>query len=120
MSATTTIDLRGLRITAAALLVAALVKAQIGGPGLPCPLRSATGVPCPLCGSTRSVEALADFDLARALFLNPAGVLAVVIAIGVILAWRVKQVVVPVWLVFAPLVALWGYQLFKYATDRTL
>jgi hypothetical protein len=120
VAATTTVDLRGLRVAGAGLLVAALVKAQFGLPGIPCPLRTVTGVPCPLCGSTRSVEALADFDVARALFLNPAGLLAVTLAITVLLAWRVKQVVVPVWLVFAPFAALWAYQLFKYATGRPL
>jgi Protein of unknown function (DUF2752) len=120
VAATTTLDLRGLRITGAALLAAVVVKTQIGGPGIPCPLRTATGVPCPLCGSTRSVQALADLDVARALFLNPAGVLAVVLAVAILLAWRVKQVMVPVWLVFAPFAALWGYQLFKYATGRPL
>lgn len=120
MAATTTLDLKGLRIAGAGLLVAAVVKTQIGGPGIPCPLRTATGVPCPLCGSTRSVEALVDFDIARALFLNPAGVLAVLFAVVMLLAWRVKQVVLPVWLVFVPFAALWGYQLFKYATGRPL
>ena len=120
MAATTTIDLRALRITGAALLVAAAAKLMTGAPGIPCPLRSMTGVPCPLCGSTRSVEALADLDIARALFMNPAGVLTVLIAVVAIVAWRVKQVVLPVWLVFAPFVLLWGYQLFKYATGRTL
>src|SRR5262245_110377 len=102
MAATTTVDLKGLRLVGAGLLVAAVVKTQIGGPGIPCPLRTVTGIPCPLCGSTRSVEALAHFDLARALFLNPAGVLAIVLGVVLLLAWRVKQVVLPVWLVFAP------------------
>lgn len=120
MAATTTVDLRGLRVAGAGLLAAALVKTQLGLPGIPCLLRSVTGIPCPLCGSTRSVEALADFDLARALFLNPAGVLAVALAVAVLVVWRVRQVVLPVWLVFAPFAALWAYQLFKYATGRPL
>jgi Protein of unknown function (DUF2752) len=120
VGSTTTIDLRALRITGAALLVAAVVKTLTGAPGIPCPLRTATGVPCPLCGSTRSVEALVDFDIARALFMNPAGILAVAIAVGALVAWRAKHVVVPVWLVIAPFVVLWGYQLFKYASGRTL
>jgi hypothetical protein len=120
MAATTTVDLRGLRIASAGLLAAAVVKAQLGLPGIPCLLRSVTGIPCPLCGSTRSVEAVAEIDVARALFLNPAGVLAVALAVVILLAWRVKQVVLPVWLVFAPFAALWAYQLFKYATGRPL
>lgn len=40
-----------------------------------CMMRSITGVPCPSCGTTRSVTALAQGQLAEALWWNPLGII---------------------------------------------
>lgn len=52
-----------------------------------CLFKSATGLPCPSCGTTRSLAALLQGDLFRALTINPLGIAA---AIGLI--------VVPLWI----------------------
>jgi hypothetical protein len=41
-------------------------------PGL-CLVKHITGVPCPSCGSTRSVMALINGNLAEAMYINPFG-----------------------------------------------
>jgi len=47
------------------------------GSGLPpCPFHWMTGLYCPGCGATRAMHALAHFDLAGALAMNPFLVLA--------------------------------------------
>ena len=38
---------------------------------LPCPFRAITSLPCFTCGATRSMIALAQFDVVRALEMNP-------------------------------------------------
>ena len=83
-------------------------------PALPCPLRSLTGLPCPFCGMTRSVTAAIHLRLDEALVLNPAGVLAVVVAIGLLVAWRVRSVEVPVRAAPIALLLLWVWQLARY------
>ena len=58
------------------------------GSGLPpCPFHWATGLYCPGCGATRAMHALAHFDLAAALAMNPLLVLALP-AIALLLADR--------------------------------
>jgi hypothetical protein len=42
-----------------------------------CPALSLLGIPCPSCGSTRAFAALAEFDLIRALKLNPLMVIGI-------------------------------------------
>jgi hypothetical protein len=42
-----------------------------------CPALSVLGIPCPSCGSTRAFAALAEFDLIRALKLNPLMVIGI-------------------------------------------
>jgi hypothetical protein len=116
-----TVDLRSLRAAGAAALGAALVLPLVPFEAGPlCPLRTITGVPCPFCGMTRSVTAAVHGDLARSLVLNPGGILIVVLAVTLLLAWRWRRVKLPVWTVFAFFAALWAYQLFKYATGRPL
>ena len=86
------------------------------GAGLPCPLRTFTGLPCPLCGMTRSVTATVDLRLGDALALNPAGVVAVAVAIALLVAWQVREVTVPRWAPPAAVVILWAWQLMRYPT----
>lgn len=86
----------------------------------PCPLRAVTGIPCPMCGMTRGVTALVHGDLASAIVLNPASLVAVALALLLLLQWRTKRVVLPVWTIVAFLALMWTWQLFKYATGRPL
>ena len=116
-----TIDAARLRAAGGAMLGIAAVRPLLPvQPGLPCPLRTVTGVPCPFCGMTRSVTAAVHGDLVHSLVLNPAGIVFVVLAVALLLGWRLRRITYATWL--APLVlgAMWAYQLYKYATGRPL
>ena len=78
---------RGLMLTGAAL-----VPLLPGPDGLPCPLRTLTGLPCPLCGMTTSVPAAVHLDPVAALAANPGGVLAALVAVGLLAARGRRQV----------------------------
>ena len=86
----------------------------------PCPLRTITGIPCPMCGMTRGVTALVHGDFARALLMNPASYVAVALAVLLLVQWRTKRVVIPVWLIVIALALMWTWQLYKYASGRPL
>jgi hypothetical protein len=86
----------------------------------PCPLRTITGIPCPMCGMTRGVTALVRGDFAHALLMNPASYLAIALAVLLLVQWRTKRVVIPVWVIIAVLAVMWTWQVFKYATGRPL
>jgi hypothetical protein len=117
----TVVDLRPLRLAGLALIPAALVlKALPFSPVPPCPLRTLTGVPCPLCGSTRGVIAAVHGDIAGAITLNPASLIVLVLAVMLVIGWRVERVRIPVWLIVAVFAALWTYQMFKYTTGQPL
>lgn len=121
LSGTTPVDLRALRGIGVAMLGVAAVRPVIPFEFVPpCPLRTLTGIPCPLCGMTRGVTAAVHADLGRAAFLNPGSVVAVVLAVLLLLAWRTNRIHVPVWLITLILGFLWSWQLFKYATGRPL
>lgn len=121
VTAIQTVDAVRLRAMGAAMLGIAAVRPLLPiEPGLPCPLRTVTGVPCPLCGMTRSVTAAVHGDLAHSLFLNPAGIVVVVLAVALLLGWRVRRITYATWLVPVLLGTMWAYQLFKYASGRPL
>lgn len=110
-----TVDLGELRAPGAALLAAAAVLPLLPGPdGLPCPLRSLTGVPCPLCGMTTSVRAAVHLDPLQALAANPAGVVAVLLVVGLLLSRGRREVTFPVWLVPVALVLMEIWQLARF------
>ena len=114
MSARTTVDLHDLRIAGAVMLAAATLAPVLPGPdGVPCPLRSLTGVPCPLCGMTTSVTAAVHLDPLTALAANPAGVLAVAVAIVLLVARHRRRLTVPVWALPAGLLLMWIWQLAR-------
>jgi uncharacterized protein DUF2752 len=117
-----TVDAGRLRAAGAAMLGIAALRGSVLPPGLgpPCPLRTLTGVPCPFCGMTRSVTAVVHGHLASSLALNPAGILAVLLAVFLLFAWRVRRITYATWLVPVVLGSMWAYQLFKYATGRPL
>ncbi len=103
------------------MLAVAVVRPWLPhGFGLPCPLRSVTGIPCPLCGMTRAVTYAVHGDLGASVAMTPGGIVAVVLALGLLAAWRVRRVSVPAWVIPAVLGVLWAFQLAKYATGRPL
>ncbi|MGI8810179.1 MAG: DUF2752 domain-containing protein [Acidimicrobiales bacterium] len=111
---TATVDLHDLRIAGAAMLAAAAVLPLLPGPnGVPCPLRSLTGVPCPFCGMTTSVTAFVHLDPLAAIAANPAGVVAVLVAV-VLLVFRHRRTVdVPAWALPVALVTMEAWQLVR-------
>ena len=107
-------DTSELRTAGGLMLAAAAVLPAIPGhPGLSCPLRTLTGVPCPLCGMTTSVEATVHLRLGDALAATPAGIIAVIAAIF-LLVRRPKAVRVPWTLVYAVLALMWAFQLHRF------
>ena len=117
----TSVQARELRVVGAAMLGVAAVRPLVPFEFVPpCPLRTITGIPCPFCGMTRGVTSLVHGDVAHALLMNPASYLAVALAILLLVQWRTKRFVVPVWLIVGVLAAMWSWQLFKYATGRPL
>ena len=69
---------------------------------------------------TRGVTAAVHLELGKAVFLNPGSIVAVVLTILILLAWRTKRVKIPVWVFFVVLGLMWSWELFKYATGRAL
>ena len=107
-------DIGGLRTGGGLMLAAALVLPVLPGhPSLLCPLRTVTGVPCPLCGMTTSVEATMHLRFGDAMAATPAGIVAVLVAI-VLLMWRPKAIRVPLTLVFTVLALMWAFQLHRF------
>ena len=118
---TTEIELQPLRFAGLALVPAAIfLSVSPVDPVPPCPLRTLTGIPCPLCGSTRGVIAAVHGNIGHALALNPASIGVIVLALLIVLGWRVERVRIPVWGIVAVFAVLWSYQMFKYATGRPL
>ena len=63
------------------LAAGAVLPLLPGHPGVSCPLRRLTGIPCPLCGMSTSVEQTVRLHLHAALVANPAGIVAVLAAL---------------------------------------
>jgi hypothetical protein len=109
------VDLRPFRYLGAAMLALGLVLPHVAGdPGLPCPLRSVTGVPCPMCGMTTSVKAVLGGRLHPAFAANPAGLLAVAVAIALLArpAWR--HLSVPTAVLAGGVALSWLFQLHRF------
>lgn len=113
--ATSTVDLHGLRVAGAVMLAGAGLLPMLPGPdGLPCPLRSLTGIPCPLCGMTTSVTAAVHLDPLAALAANPAGLLAVVVAVGLLVFRDRREVTLPMWAAPGALVLMELWQMARF------
>lgn len=102
------------RAGAAAMLGTGLLLSRAApGVGLPCPLRALTGIPCPLCGLQTSVKATLALDLGAALAASPAGVVAVVVAL-----WMLVRPAAPIRVSLVALVAvaalMWAFQLHRF------
>ena len=118
---TVTMRARELRVMGAGMLAVAAVRPLIPiETGPPCPLRLITGIPCPLCGMTRGVTAVVHGDFAYALLMNPAAYLAVAVALLLIVQWRVKRFVIPLWIITGVLGVMWIWQRYKFATGKPL
>jgi Protein of unknown function (DUF2752) len=113
----TTIDTSDARGAALAMLAAAATLPLLPGhAGLPCPLRTLTGVPCPLCGMTTSVEATVHGHLLDALRANPAGPLAVLAALVLVVRRRPAGALrVPTVALMALLLGLWLFELRRFS-----
>ena len=112
---TAVVDARDLRLASGLMLaLGATLPLLPGHPGLQCPLRTLTGVPCPLCGMSTSVEDTVRLHLGRALAANPAGVLAVVVALA-LLVLRPRRLHVPHGTVFVGLAAMWLFELHRFS-----
>ena len=121
MTAGLALDLRWVRYVGLAMLGAAALRPEIPMEVVPpCPLRSVTGIPCPLCGMTRGVTAAVHGDVANALLMSPASIVAVATTILLVVQWRARRAVLPVWALVAVVSLMWSWQLFKYATGRPL
>jgi hypothetical protein len=112
---TTTVNLHDLRIAGALMLAGAVALPVLPGPdGVPCPLRSLTGIPCPLCGMTTSVIAMVHLHPVAALAANPAGIVAVVAAAGLLLFCERRQATVPAWVLPVVLATMWMWELVRF------
>jgi uncharacterized protein DUF2752 len=116
-----TFDVTDARGAAAAMLGGAALLPLLplpllhGHAGLPCPLRTLTGVPCPLCGMTTSVEHMVHGHPLAALGANPAGPLAVLVAILLLLRPPARPFAVPVAVVVAVFALLWAFELHRFS-----
>jgi hypothetical protein len=109
------LDPADLRSAGALLLGAgAILPLLPGHPGFACPLRRLTGIPCPLCGMTTSVESTLRLHFHAALAANPAGLLAVAIAIC-LLAVRPRRLVIPTSLPPLALAGMWLFELHRFS-----
>jgi Protein of unknown function (DUF2752) len=116
LAASTSFDPADTRGAALAMLGAAAVLPLLPGhAGLPCPLRTLTGIPCPLCGMTTSVEAVTHGHLGAALQANPAGPLAVLAALTLVVRRPHGAIRVPTVAVAAVLLALWLFELRRFS-----
>ena len=117
----TVVELSDVRTAAGIMLAGAAVRATMAHPiGVPCPLRTITGVPCPLCGMTTSVTAVARLDIGAALAANPAGIVAVVVAVAALVLRRRRTIALPVWVIPATLALMWLYELHRFNVVRII
>lgn len=115
MIATQRVQLRDLRYAGGAMLAVGAARGLMHSSlGIPCPLRTFTGIPCPLCGMTTSVSAAASGHVASAFAANPAGLVAVVAALALLVFPRRESVDLPRWLVPGALACMWAWELFRF------
>lgn len=106
---------RHLRWAGGAMLGVGLVMTRLpAGAGLPCPLRALTGVPCPLCGMQTSVKAALAGHVGDAVAANPAGLLAVVVAVVLLVARPATIRIPPQAVIVIALAAMWVFELARF------
>ena len=96
------------------LWLAVVLPLVPGYPGVPCVLRTFTGIPCPFCGMSTSVKETVRLQLRDAWAANPAGVVAVVVAVTLIVV-RPDKMRLPALLIPTALAAMWIFQLFRFS-----
>ena len=106
------VDARGAAI--AMLAAGVLLPLLPGHPGIACPLRRLTGIPCPLCGMTTSVEETLRLHVHAAAAANPAGLLAVALAVFLIVR-RPPRLTVPAVVPPLLLVCMWLFELHRFS-----
>ena len=101
--------------TAGAVVLGAVAgDSRAGATGIvTCPLRALTGLPCPFCGMTRSLMAIGDADIDRAVVLAPAIPIVLIAAVFFVLVGprRVltgRAVQIPRWIALGALLAVSG------------
>jgi hypothetical protein len=110
MSATAEVDLDVTRKLGAGMIGVGLIHPSLpAAAGIPCPLRSITGIPCPFCGATRAVVALVHGHVVGALRYSPLGVLVAIAVVLAFCAYRVRKIVVPLWLPAVVLALSWAW-----------
>jgi Protein of unknown function (DUF2752) len=108
-------DVGDIRIAGAVMLAAAaLLSALPHHPVLPCPMHLLTGVPCPLCGMTTSVEATLHGRIGTALHANPAGIVAVALAI-LVLVRPPRRLYIPRSVIVVAIASMWIFELWRFA-----
>lgn len=113
VSSSVPIDLGELRVAGAAMVGAGLLWPLVPRGLLPgCAFHALTGVPCPLCGMTRSVVATLHLRIGDAFAANPAGIVAVLAAV-VLLVRPPRPLAVPRWAPVLGLALLWACQLLR-------
>jgi hypothetical protein len=111
---TLALPVRDIRLAGVAMIGAGLLWPLVDQHvSITCPLRAATGIPCPLCGMTTSVVATAHGDPAAALAANPAGVIAIALALWVLVTRR-DRIEIPNLVVPLALGAMWVFELFRF------
>lgn len=109
------VELGMLRYAGAAMIGLGFLLPHLPGrPGLPCPLRTATGVPCPFCGLTTSVEATLHGDSRGAWAANPFGLVVVAFAVLLLLRPRWRRLSLPAVLAVAAVGISWLFELHRY------
>ncbi|MCU1459390.1 MAG: hypothetical protein JWL73_3482 [Actinomycetia bacterium] len=113
-------DLTSLRVAGAVMLGIGVVRPLLPfDGGAPCPFKAVTGIPCPMCGMTRSVTSVVHGDLGHALTMQPAGIVLVVLAVLLLVNWRLpRRMQIPIWVPAVLIALMWTYNLWKYATGR--
>jgi hypothetical protein len=111
---TNRIDPGDLRFAGGLMVIMALIRPFIPlDLGVLCPLRAVTGVPCPFCGMTTSVTAAVHLDFAGAFAANPAGIVAVAVALFLLIR-RPAGVIVSMPFLLLALGAMWAFELSRY------
>jgi hypothetical protein len=105
---------RALQLSSAFMAVAAVLLPLLPGHGVVlCPLRLTFGIPCPFCGMTTSVVATSRGRFSEAVAANPAGILAVVAAVAILLV-RPQRVRIPIVVAAVTVGAMWAFELFRF------
>jgi hypothetical protein len=69
---------------------------------------------------TRGVTSIVHGDVTHALHLNPGSLLVVAAALFLLIQWRMRRIVVPVWAIVTGLAALWAWQLVQHFTGHVI